>query len=262
MTDGRALFVMPRFSRTMWVSDQAREAWEWRITAFAESWRQMEWLTVADKVRPCASFWLSQQELAALGRLLAGYGLKVVPLLWRTQDATNQAPLRYRVAVGSPGDLRHFRKAWKRGDDDAIGRLLGYPACCRAFFHKVFVEDGLADSIWPMGVRTLSNTAEARVLEVNGPPELNPFWREAGVRLTPHDPCRFDCGEALGLAQAFCDSGREFGCGKNIEQRTGDVPVAGGMVGAAWDRRDTDADPQDGAEHRYDGVQTRPAPAG
>ena len=207
-------FVMPKFSRTMWVSDRARAAWEGKITAFAESWRQIEWLTVVDKARPCASFWLSQEELAALARVLAGHGLMALPL---SQHIQKDRTLLCRAAIGSPKNVRHFHKAWERGDDDAIGDLLGYPACCRAFFRNVFVERGLTNVIWPMAAQTSPRAAEDGLVEVSGPPELNPFWHHTGVRLTPHHPCRFDCGESAALAKAFCDTGRKHGHGTSID---------------------------------------------
>ncbi|HWB60598.1 MAG TPA: hypothetical protein VG733_13980, partial [Chthoniobacteraceae bacterium] len=96
---------MPKFSRTMWVSDRAREAWECKLTAFAESWRQIEWLTGVDKVRPCASFWLSQDELATLARVLAGHGLMALPL---SQHIQQDRTLLCRAAIGSPKNVRRF----------------------------------------------------------------------------------------------------------------------------------------------------------
>jgi hypothetical protein len=217
MKPGQLPFVMPRFSRMMWVNAAAREAWEGKLTSFAQDWRQLEWLSVVEKVRPCASFWLSQNELAPLALLLEEHGLRARPLLWRERNGQTKKTLLYRVAIGTPKDLRHFRKAWKRGDDDAIGSLLGYPPCCRAFFRKVFVEDGLTDNIWPMAAQSSPGASADRLIEVSGPPELNPFWVQAGIRLTPHYPCRFDCGQSVGLAKAFCEAGRKFGFGKSID---------------------------------------------
>jgi hypothetical protein len=204
--------LLPKFSRKMWVSDRAREAWEWKIIAIAEAWRQTEWLTVVDNVRECAAFWASQTELASLSKIIDGYGLRASPLIWRTHTVGNQQTLLYRVAIGKPKELQRFRRAWKAGDDDALGALFGYPACCRAFFRKVFVLDGLVDGTWPMAV------SESNIVEVSGMLELNPFWHPLGVRLTPHAACRFDCEQSVTLARKFCESARRHGHAREIEE--------------------------------------------
>lgn len=204
-------FALPSFSRRMWVSDQARERWETKFIQCAECWRQIEWITVVEKVRPCALVLISQQELAGLALTLQAFGLRAISLSARVGNEGNRKILLHRVAIGQAKDLRAFRKAWSAGNDEVIGELLGYPSCCRAFFHEVFVHRELTDCTWSMGLNTVGSAAETQRLEVVSPPELNVFWVSAGLRMVPHFPCRFDCPEAFALAQKFTAAGKRIG---------------------------------------------------
>lgn len=195
----------------MWVSDNAREVWEIKFIQFAECWRQIEWLSVIDGVRPCALLFVSQQEFAGLALTLREYGLKAVALSGRVQEEREKPFLLYRVAVGRSRDLRAFSKAWKAGDDDTIGLLLGYPKCCRSFFHNTFVREGRTDCTWQMGCQTSNSDAEVRNIDVKGSPELNPFWIPTGIRMVPHFPCRFNCHDAQLFAQKFIVTGTKAG---------------------------------------------------
>src|SRR5206468_4260350 len=78
--------------------------------------------------------------------------------------------------------------------------LLAFPVCCRAFFKDIWARQSCLDTTWAM-------TADAwgadrgRAATVSGPPGANILWRWMGVRLVPHLPCRFDCGDTLALAE-------------------------------------------------------------
>ena len=208
---------MPSFSRKMWVSDQAREIWMKKFVQFAECWRQIEWLTVANGIRSCALFFISQQELAGLALVLRKLGLKTVVVSAHIQADQRQNSLCFRTVAGRAKDLRAFCKAWKLGDDETMGRLLGYPPCCRSFFHRVFVQEGLTDCIWPMGSSASESPSDAQTIYVNSIPELNPFWIAVGIRLVPHYACRFDCPKAASFAREFIAVGNEAGYGTFME---------------------------------------------
>jgi hypothetical protein len=210
-------FILPPFSRKMWVSDRAQQVWEKKFIQFAECWRQVEWLTVVDGIRPCALVWVSQQEFAGLATVLREFRLKAIAVSQRVKEEQNKNVMGYRVVVGSGADLRVFVRAWKRGDDDTIGQLLGYPSCCRIFFHEVFVLEGLTDCTWRTAIQSSESLPENRVIEIRGPPELNTFWISVGVRMTPHFPCRCDCKKASTLAEGFIASGNKAGYGKTMK---------------------------------------------
>jgi hypothetical protein len=119
--------------------------------------------------------------------------------------------LVYRVAIGERRELSGFRKAWIRGDDNAIGQYLGYPVCCRAFFRQVVAHAGWLDPTWPRAANSIGNGGLQRTLDVQLTPELNLFWGPLGIRLVPHVPCSYGCDAARALALAFVATGRRAG---------------------------------------------------
>jgi hypothetical protein len=84
------------------------------------------------------------------------------------------------------------------GDDETIGRMLGFPECCREFFAREWARGGSYDLTRAM--RT-----------VDGPWEANIMLRWLGVRLVPHLPCSADCTETGRLAGAYLAAGRRMG---------------------------------------------------
>ena len=206
-------FVLPKFLRVAWVDDRTREVWEPRFAQIAHRWREIEWRTIVDGVRQCALIWLSHDELVALAPVLGQHGIRAVPLTssLRASAAKHRDALVYRVAIGRRRELSHFRKAWIRGDDDVIGQCLGYPKCCRAFFRRVVVKAGWLDPTWPRAVEATQSGEFQPSLDVQPPPELNPFWEPLGIRLVPHVACSYGCDAARAFAAAFIATGRKAG---------------------------------------------------
>lgn len=209
----RLNFVLPPFARLAWVHDRAREIWEPRFPRIASCWREIEWQTIVDAVRACALLWASHEELVALVPALKQHGLRAIPLTstLRVSAEEGRNMLVYRVAVGKRRELSGFRRAWIRGDDDAIGQYLGYPACCRAFFRQVVVEGGWLDPTWPRAISAMQSEELAESIDLHMPPELNPFWESLGLRLVPHIPCSYACNAARTLAMGFLSTGRRCG---------------------------------------------------
>ena len=69
-------------------------------------------------------------------------------------------PFEYRVAVGGLADVAALKQAIDAGDDGTMGRLLGFPACCIAFFRRVWVNEGCVDTTWAMAAN--GGSAERR----------------------------------------------------------------------------------------------------
>ena len=67
----------------------------------------------------------------------------------RSRRASGE-PFEYRVAVGALADVAELKQAIDAGDDGTMGRLLGFPACCIAFFRRTWVDDGCVDTTWAM----------------------------------------------------------------------------------------------------------------
>lgn len=87
------------------------------------------------------------------------------------------------------------------GWDDVVGEVLGFPACCRAFFKAK----------WPEAVAQHQGDLVPLMLEATraagdfGPYDwrLNLFARYFGAELLSHFPCTLRCAESLKLARRF-----------------------------------------------------------
>lgn len=214
-------FQLPEFVRMAWVSSVARERWLPRFQHIMAAWARIEWLSVLAGVRSCALTMVTSEEFVSRGAEWAGHGLNVLPVAM--EGATNlsyrasSAPLEpgqpflFRMVLGTPENVMRFKTAWDAGDHEAMGALLGYPACCTAFFHDVWVAQRLVDTTWPMAAATITATADAHCCKVQGPPEANILWRWMGLRAVPHLPCRFDCAPTVSLGEQLLAVGRDAG---------------------------------------------------
>lgn len=194
--------MLPDFTRWIWNSARARSVWEPRIQRITKAWGRVEIESVARWNRRSALFMLSPDELPRAAEVVASQGLLLMPL--QRVGATNQPytntpqaveegrPWAYRCAVMPIGLAPDWGHAWRNGDDELIGRLLGYPDCCRAFFKTVWVD-------W----KRVDTTAHMETADAIGPPEANILLRWLGVRLVPHLPCSFHCQETVKFAQSF-----------------------------------------------------------
>jgi hypothetical protein len=214
-------FSLPEFTRVSWVSDRAREVWEPRLRRITNAWLEIEWLSVAAGVRRCGLTFSSPEGLLAGSGKWVARGLSALPieLLGATSNSDSSAaspaherePLLYRVAIGTPQHVSDFKTAWDASNQEAIGQLLGYPACCHAFFRQIWVEQGQVDTTWPMAVQTAGGSDQSTRIEITGPPQNNILWRWMGIRAIPHLPCRSDCIASAELGRKMVDLGREAG---------------------------------------------------
>ncbi len=222
----RLPFVLPDFTRLMWVSDRAREVWAPRLQRITRAWLEIEWRAVVAGVRPCAVTVVAADGLVSDAARWVDHGLAALPLEMQGTGTTyaNTAvaleagrPFAFRTVVGRLDDLQAFRAAWKANDEPALGRLLGYPSCCTAFFRRVWVEEAMVDTTWPMALASARESNGIRAVTVSGSPEANILWRWMGVRAVPHLPCRVDCQATVELARRFLDVGRDAGYREEME---------------------------------------------
>jgi uncharacterized protein len=218
---GRPDFSLPDFTRMSWVSDRAREVWGPRMRRITKAWFEIEWLSVAAAIRPCGLTLASPEEFLAQAGKWAKHGLSALPveLLKTSGDSDSsadvqsepQSPLVFRFVVGTPRNVSEFQSAWDASDQEAMGRLLGYPRCCHAFFRHVWVEQGLVDTTWPMALASTGLAHHSTRITVQGPPETNIFWRWMGIRAIPHLPCRSDCAPSADIGKKMVELGRDAG---------------------------------------------------
>lgn len=188
-------FTLPDFTRVAWVSPEAQKVWSERLQRIHGACSEVEWRSVTQGVRACA---LLPGEYA--GRW-ADHGLDARPV------GENGAPL----VVGRAGDVAAFQLSWDLSDTAMMGRLLGQPACCLGFQHRVWTELGLEDTTWPMALAGSTPSADGALLEMTGPPQTNLLWRCLGVRPVPHLPCGPACAHTIALAGQYAEIGRRAG---------------------------------------------------
>lgn len=97
------------------------------------------------------------------------------------------------VVVGARGNDNDVALAWLSllfGWDEALGLLLGYPACCARSFPAAW-QEAQRDHAGDLAALRLGN----------GPWELNVTARFLGPTLIQHFPCRPDCRPSLTLAR-------------------------------------------------------------
>src|SRR5262249_38677474 len=139
-TMGLLPFAMPPFTRVAWVGDEACDVWKPRIERVRAAWTELEWRTVLAGVRSCGIV------LAARGTAPGG--------------AAGRADLRLKdqetgggVASGRPADPAPRAGARPPEEEGAVGRFVGFRACCRAARRRAWA-DGLDDLTWPAAVAT------------------------------------------------------------------------------------------------------------
>jgi hypothetical protein len=194
----RLPFVLPDFTRHSWVNDHARLTWEPRMARIRHAWSEVQWLSVVDKIRPCAMVGFPKEVPSTVTSRWSEKRLSAVSL----PAGEHQTPTgTLYVAVGSLVDVRCAREAWTARDDDALGRLLGYPECCRSFFQEVWVNQQLLDTTWAMATNTATPAGSTVALESSEANIANILWRWLGVRAVPHLPCSFRCEKTIQLGE-------------------------------------------------------------
>lgn len=172
---------LPEFTRTAWSSPGARAVWEPRIHAIAQRWLAVERASVG-VVRSASLQFGTSEEWLEIDRRARAIGLA-------TGVVQTYPDGRVRFVLTKSATVGPFVTAWAEKQDDAIGEALGFPRCCRTFFHDVWNVQGLRDTTPSMALAPSED----------GPPEANILLRWLGVRYVPHLPCAFDCASTSTL---------------------------------------------------------------
>lgn len=207
----RLSFVLPDWTRIAWVSERARATWVPRIQRLTAAWLQLERHAVLAGMRRAALQHVRPEDFPATAAQAAQAGLVVTPVAREGVSDSYSASAKpaadgawqYRVMVTRPEDAAAAAAAW--GNDEALGHVLGYPPCCRAFFRRTWGA-GQVDTTWDMA-------AEG----TDGPPEANILLRWLGVRLVPHLPCSFRCPPTVERGRAYAQLGRELGFQEEVD---------------------------------------------
>jgi 2-polyprenyl-3-methyl-5-hydroxy-6-metoxy-1,4-benzoquinol methylase len=214
-------FRLPDFTRYAWVSDPARAIWEPRINQVTNMLLELEWRAIASGVRRCALRTVHPEQVSSLTTTLSPFNIEIEPLQKiaisknysaSLQTANEDEPFTYWAVLGRKADIEAFKYAYWENDQDAIGRLLGYPECCTRFFTEVWVNQGCVDTTWQMAHESLnSNLITSHEIEIPQVSNSNILLRWLGVRAVFHLPCRFDCEATQQLADNLADVARNAG---------------------------------------------------
>jgi hypothetical protein len=128
-------FRLPDIVRLAWVSEEARSAHQPQIERVRKAWNSVEWHSILSDIRPCACIVTSPNSISLLTDEVSAQGLELYPLrvVEFTAKQRNDSSVLIDAVIGRRRDAQLFVKAWKRRDTEEMGRLLGYPRCCREF---------------------------------------------------------------------------------------------------------------------------------
>ena len=224
----RVAYVLPDFTRLSWVNDAARCVWEPRIARIGSAWADIEWRSVESGIRRCALTSVPSDQLVPRSTAWAVSGLSMMPVAMSGTSpgyaSTSIAPrvgepFEYRVAVGALAAVAELKQAIDAGDDGTMGRLLGFPDCCIAFFRRVWVDDGCVDTTWAMAANGGRVDDSGRLIEIDAaaPFQSNILWRWMGPRAVPHLPCSFNCRATVAFADTLMALGRARGYGAEMD---------------------------------------------
>jgi len=202
-------FVLPNFVRVSWSSVRADGVWRSRFSRVRAAVADIEWIAVAQRVRPCALIQLRSQDFDVRTGRWAIHGLAWRALresgprigAWWLDSAIPEGTASKLVVVGSEAVTSEFNEAWEFDDHETMGTLLGYPACCRQFFDQVCVAQHCIDTTWAMATSAPRMDGREHGRLVKGPIAPNIMLQSLGIRAVPHVPCSFDCHETVRLAE-------------------------------------------------------------
>lgn len=221
----RLSFVLNEWTRSIWIAKaDAREIWEPRFRKISIMWSDLEKLTVLDGLRDAAMLFVDPNNIPALTKWSVDNDLLLLPMEQGGVSTSYHAgtvaykegnPFKYRVVLirKENVDLAYECAYPQQVNDDLIGKILGFPTCCREFFLKYWAKQEYRDTSWPMAVRTIG-TASDDVYEIdikNTHLNCNILWHWLGIRLTMHLPCSFTCEPTIKLVNDIIQCGNDNG---------------------------------------------------
>lgn len=195
--------VLPDFaSRTIYVSDEAQQIWEPRFQRISNAFLDVEKSNILHGIRDSYLTNLKPDNLYEMDKWASDNDLKLVMLgregmnygyssLSKNYEAGQ--PYVIRCAITKPEYESTWKQAWDVMDNETVGKLLGFPTCCREWFVKYWQDEKYIDDILPM---YLNNN-----FSIDGPWQLNFYYRYLGIRLVSHMPCSSTCEDSLKIAQ-------------------------------------------------------------
>jgi len=198
-------FTLPDFFRVAWTSDQARNVWAHKLGSLVQFVKLAEWSSVASGVRPCAEIRVSKNSFVTSAKKWAELGLSYLVL--PQGDSASGDSDHLQLVIGTSSVLKDYADALHSRNHNEIGRLLGYPICCRNSYLNRIQTMEYMDPIWWIvngAAPADSHTALAELRTYQ--PLTNIFLRRMGIAAIFHVPCSFQCAASEALARQVLQS--------------------------------------------------------
>jgi hypothetical protein len=207
----RLSFTLPDFTRYCWVDEATRREWEPRLERISRAWAEIEYLSVVSRIRPCGLCWIPKSAVEEAVSRWRSHRLSAASVPAEGEGLRPPYSNMIRVVVGSYEDVQSFKESWQARDHDSVGRLLGYPTCCRTFFSRVWVACNCTDTTWFMATSRDDDAVHLVDAEPGKDQFCNILWRWLGIRAVPHLPCAFDCAASAALGEKLIGVGVSIG---------------------------------------------------
>lgn len=210
------------FTKFNWKSAQSRDAWVEPYQRMTEAKDEAEWLSVMDDNtdRKAAIIhvshnnrdkWLQrvgENDLHYRGiRYSApydGFSHEFIPAQENDPERITYAVIAENSDIADQMEEAELEKSgYER--HTKVGKLLGFPECCRDFFYENFVENGIRDPMYEVACNSGNasciedNCNHIRIEDPN--PGNNILWRYFGLSYITHFPCSWDCENSLEVAR-------------------------------------------------------------
>jgi hypothetical protein len=223
-------FRLPPYARTQYASLPLKEEWQPIVMDAMKASIRLERETVMHGLRACYTDNIRAEKMADFSAEIAEYGLMFFPIRkivsFQGFGHSHEDPkpgdpfLWHGVITRDLATAQAFAEAYKgkhtdgEQDHDKMGELLGYPKCCRDFFHKNWTA-GYVDPIWQQAEATSGDMIKKKSkysirLADTVPWQLNNLLRYVGVRAVPHIPCSHDCEHSFKMANDWIELGRKL----------------------------------------------------
>lgn len=206
------------FNRIIWYDLDARLLWESRLKRARELTGRLEIASVREGLRQACTTHISPQALPQRMGELAGQGLIFLPtqatgvygggFSHKFLPVEQGKPWDYfGVVAKNQDDAAAFAEAQRHGDNQAMGQLLGYPACCRDFFDEVWPT--YVDPIWQIKGEPIEAGEDEHLVwkSVTVSPYTQAALRYIGLWWSPAFPCDHLCTKHISFGQGFAELG-------------------------------------------------------
>jgi hypothetical protein len=197
--------VLPDWTRWSWRSMDERAWYKPQFQQASVAYQNIERMSVVKGIRPAAYHNVAKNGLVEATRWAHQHGILCVPFSLTgptgaySSTAQNYTDhnFQYRVFYVRP----EFYKDAYPATNEELGKLLGYPECCRAAFEATWGQ-GQVDSTW-------EQTSAGKTPD--GPFGCNTLLRWMGLRFVSHMPCTYQCSASKTIADQMMALGLEMG---------------------------------------------------